>query len=157
MGIPHGITDDAIANFLIDSTEDDRPQLAPGRKSVEIVIPGLGKIFYYPASGEFIAKCDRHGCKMTRRSHPTGAAAFALHPNPAKGRPLGLMMAWLEQGFRPGCDALELHRRPSEFLIDHAVRAASRRRLAEIPGGLSFMLLEHAWDPTQPLEPLGDP
>jgi hypothetical protein len=111
-----------------------------------MVVPG-GIIKYYQHDNRFVAECVAigHGrCVLTRG----GSKA-----SPAKGRPLGLFMAWLTAGEHPDCDCLAKHwaedRWPS--LAD---RQRGRAALWDLLGGPELMACERARHGDEPEEPI---
>jgi hypothetical protein len=101
----------------------DAGERAPAEVRVEI--PLYGRIHWYRPSGDFEAfcACGHRRCTKKRRS-----TADTRGLNPAQGRPLAFLLAWLEAGWGRDRDGHQGYK-PSK-----AQRKRARRRLPTIPG-----------------------
>ena len=110
----------------------------------------LGTIKVYTRNNNFVAECsakDHTKCFLTRKRH--------MDPRSGKGgQPLGLMMAWLEQGSEyEGEDAKGEHLAlANEIGISFDDRQRARDRLMEYPNGLLLASYEEGASGVEPLE-----
>jgi hypothetical protein len=101
----------------------------PGRAIATCRLRG-GAISYY-RNGNYEAVCSHpdHGrCRMTRAGNQARG-----HDNYAKGRPLGLLAAWLD--FGQHCNDQAEHRDEVAMMFTQGLRLAARRELLLLPGG----------------------
>ena len=145
------------AEAVVDPTHSPAEAAPPVKKQrqraavsgeVMVVVPG-GFLTWYSSNNNFQATCVPHfaeRCTLTKKGK--GAAAGSRAAAPA-GRPLGYMMAWLQQGC--GCITKGSHKEKGQLEMlagadDHDIRLESRCILAGIPG--SELLFEQERDPT---------
>ena len=94
---------------------------------ISFVTP-VGKITYYAKGRRFVAHCtetERHG-KLCRKQK----FAYRSASTPGQGRPLGYLMAWLENS------NFDTHRAHIDETVytPLEIRAAARQRLHDTPG-----------------------
>jgi len=122
------------------SSSSSTSRAARGNADIAAKVDG-GTIRYYANKKMFTATCNNpaHGkCVLTRQSTP--AKASARTPNiRAKGRPLGMLCAWLELGTRT--DSKAEHWSPDNA-PDHASRIAARSSLANGSKGRALLSKE---------------
>ena len=98
-------------------------------------VPG-GRLAFYESTGCFQATCDQHpSCSITR----IGRKAKASLLKPSKGKPLGLMVAWLQKAAE--CPTKQAHKALLPTL-DLATRKAARQRLLQEPSGADLVSFE---------------
>ena len=156
-----------------DPSDDDEPPLpatpAPGAgapvchgrtAATAVVYYGSHKISFYETDGRFEAVCKdpTHlpiGRYRLTRSVPTDMDALTT----AKGRPLGLLMAWLtDDSDRSVCVSRPEHCNPFYILgLGHDTRAAGRELLKTLPNADALLAHERPQRHGEGEEPLGDP
>ena len=124
---------------------------------------GCGIIRYYAKTQNFTAecKCFNHiKCIKTRQSTSAAAMATAKKPSDnikAKGRPLGYLAAWLQDGKQHASkkDHWALH---NELIAtEYTKRVAARTMLSLHPQGQALLAKERAKRDGEPDEPDGLP
>lgn len=136
---------------------DGHVQAAAGvvGNEVRVFFPN-GKVTFYRSDGRFEAVCRQHQqtskaiCRLTRTSAENARKA-------AQGRPLGLLVAWLELARHHGCG--REHKDPV-FVnagITLAQRQAARRSLEATDGGVALLACERPQREGEPAEPVGVP
>ena len=149
-------TQDPAAPALLEMGAEPAPEVRrqrapslglrlPAEYSVEVV---GGRLAFY-AAGFFTATCrnPRHGrCVMTRSSQPGGKAA--------QGRPLGLLMSWLQRSDL--CLSKEEHWN-KESMPSLEQRTAARNQLASVVGGQTLLAFERPKRPGEADEPEAKP
>ena len=117
-----------------------------GRPAAAIVSVPNGRIAYYENTVDFYGYCLDplcHGCRLSRRGN-------ARASNPAQGRPLGLLMAWIQAS---GTQA-HIDKGPWP---DYEARCRARAALAAIDGANALFAFERARRPDEGDEPLVAP
>lgn len=76
-----------------------------GAADVEVVLPNIGRVTYFSHNRFFEATCFVHGCRFTKKA----TASLAPKGNPAQGRAIGVLFAWLTQSQHPVCLSAEVH------------------------------------------------
>jgi hypothetical protein len=117
---------------------------------ITLQVPGLGKLIYYPSSNDFYASCtdDLHVKKPEHvdyrdvgnlRAKFCRKVAKANHGRKrGQGRPLGSLMAWLQQHHQHGDSASHIH----GTYITHAMRVEGRRYLKTLAGAENLLCME---------------
>ena len=120
---------------------------------------GPHTITYYPHDQRFQAVCNHvghlplHKCRLTRYLPRPGADPES------KGRPCGLMAAWLTMDLAIN-SIIDRHGHQDPFLIlsiSRAERIAGRQLLKSLPGGLALLNCERPIGDGEPEEPLENP
>ena len=114
---------------------------------------GVAKL-YEAANNQVYMVCPNsaHGrCVLTRTLMASDLLTASAR---GQGRPLGLMLLWAEQAFRPmvGCSHVRLARMPDEF--PYADRASARSRHASALAEHGFLDIERAKRALEPDEPM---
>ena len=111
-------------------------------------LPG-GRLAFYASTGCFQATCDQHpSCSITR----VGSKARPSLLKPSRGKPLGLMVAWLLKAAE--CPTKEAHEALLSSL-DLETRRAARQRLLEEPSGAAMVSFERDPEAGEPELPDG--
>lgn len=115
----------------------------------------FGTIKFYTTDGRFQASCPCPGhevgdfaCRFTRYRR--------AGKSPAKGRPLGLMVAWLRLGRLFTCHDEHIHPLALSS-ISRGERITARDLLKTVPGGDVLLSKERQRRPGEPEEPMGEP
>lgn len=107
-------------------------------------IEGLGELRYYLKTGVMSAVCSKHAAADCRRSSTTKPKTGKL-----SGRPLGHLMAWLQQQDSYDGQTAHVHTcRPS-----HSERAAAREYFSTLEHANTWLAYEKAKAPGDPDEP----
>eukprot|EP00971_Amphidinium_carterae_P291983 5796253-Amphidinium_carterae.3 len=122
--------------------------------SAGIVCPE-GKISYHESKRSFEAVCRLHkGCVLTRSADGRKVKG---HAEKVGGRPLGFLMAWLEQAEHTSTKAE--HWCTTTFNFTYAQRVVARQRLEGFTGATDLLQYEKrkqsVADPDEPLSLLG--
>ena len=136
------------------------PRLTPGRGLGERVDFGdnIGYIRFYPFTNRFEALCLRDGhtvirCRLTKYASESRGVGDQF--NPAAGRPLGLMAAWLLADF---AGLPHEHHNPFFLLsLSRQDRQDGRAYLDLLPGGKDILHFERPQRTGEPAEPIADP
>ena len=102
----------------------------PDFSKVEVSVPGVGKLRYYPHSQELQAVCDHPDHSDCRMSRTTRSFARSVKPQTVRygqGRPLGLLTCWLRAQFDHSDQQSHLH----SFVHTAEARREARRWLYE--------------------------
>ena len=122
-----------------------KPRVCGARKEAAFTVDVYGgKICYYEGSENFVAYCGNpaHGkCELTRTSR---ASKHRVGPGFSQGRPLGFMMAWLDQCY--ACDTKEDHWKKEVFEQDYPIRLKARAHLLTMPNGEELTKFERCAD-----------
>lgn len=108
----------------------------------------LGEIRYYPAHKIMIAFCGQRSsehapdCRMQRTTAPKGDL-------PSGGRPIGHLIAWLQQGSNFDCACSHKH----AALISLEQRKSARAYFQTLPNWERFAAFERPQRPSEPSEP----
>ena len=135
------------------------PRLQPGHGMGLRVDFGeeIGHIRWYPWTGRFEVTCTRlchraERCRITKYNTESTGIGDAF--NPALGRPLGLIAAWILCDF---CGEPHEHKSPWHALsITRAERIAGINHLLELPNGAEMVCYERPQRTGEPVEPVGD-
>ena len=150
---------DLEATLLADGDEEDlngAPAGPGGPASISVRVPG-GIIRFFFADSRFEAVCSNGNhltaagseCRLTRTAH-------ASDTEPACGRPLGLLVAWLSQAFDKA--TRDEHRCPFNICsISLRDRQDGRRVLEGSPAGLRMLEQERERRDGEPEEPADVP
>lgn len=118
-------------------------------------LPTGGRIVYYITRQEFYAECGLRGAghdKLCRRCRTSRAPAGNWR-NSAQGRPLGMLVLWLQSaGFFDSSDNHKLL-----FSCTFEQRKAARQHLKELPGSSVLFEFERPKLPEEDSEPEQDP
>eukprot|EP00971_Amphidinium_carterae_P277744 5513001-Amphidinium_carterae.1 len=121
------------------------PDKASRAKAAASVSIGSGSIAYYENKGVFEARCTQHAsCVLTR----VGCTCKPSFAKPSRGKPLGLLSAWLLSGAKFSSQAE--HKQSLESLTLHG-RQEGRMHLLDLPEGELLVAFER--DPEE-IEPL---
>ena len=111
-----------------------RPERGPraAAADIDVAVPGGGRIKFYISTDQFVAHCplaELHGraCRLTRTCLPG--------PRPGQGRPLGLLMSWIQRAGEFGSqDAhVRLQGPPGASVNDLANRTNARAAAMAAP------------------------
>jgi hypothetical protein len=128
----------------------------PGAEQGQVVIYGTnGKITFYPSDKRFEAVCRVHQiagdrlCRLTR-------SGLANPRRSTQGRPLGLMLAWLEDPEHMPLERDE-HVKPLHVktAYAHGLRSLHRGRIAGMLNGTLMLSKERPQRPDEASEPEG--
>ena len=118
------------------------PRAAFGRSEAEAVfeLPGHGVIRYHLSKNAFEARCEKHGCVLTRTSNPSKGRG-------SQGRPCGFLAAWLQM---PGTSK-EAHMQKSQWrTLSLEERREARRSMAGLATGTHLLNFEREkWEGEQ--------
>lgn len=154
---------DVVEDLFFGEPEDEEPlepplereAAKPSEEQIEVKTP-WGRISYYPLEVKFVATCYAHEdlvkrsmCRLQRTARPSPC-------NRARGRPIGLLMAWLlsQEENRFSCKAD--HRNP--FVIrglSFEKRVAARNVFFQSEGAVELQIFEQRLDGESEEEPLG--
>ena len=118
----------------------------------ELEIPHLGKLRYYRHEKHVIAVCsnpEHHDCRMTRTLEEPPRVGKPGSKSAGQGRPLGLMLAWLQKQFDYSTQQAHL----KSCKPDLESRQEARRELRGMPRGEAFLAYERALRPGESEEP----
>jgi hypothetical protein len=142
------------AGSAASSSGDGASVHATGKADAFFDFPPWGKISYYDRYSRFEATCHEahsghQACRLSKLSYP-GA-------NPAQGRPVGLLAAWLKLS-DVGVSSRYEHLNPFTMaLATQEVRLEARECVAGMPGGPELLSFERACRDGEPQEPEGLP
>eukprot|EP00971_Amphidinium_carterae_P000180 3827-Amphidinium_carterae.3 len=117
------------------------------------IVPGLGKIVWHASKQAFEAHCSHPGhtpkCVLTRTSKSRGSKPN----NPIAGRPLGMLMCWLEMA--QCCNNRKMHWNTDEWQKRFTLEARERGRatLSNVPGSDLLFCRERCRIDGEPEEP----
>ena len=118
---------------------------------VTFEIPGVGKIFYYSHLKRFTASCAVHKCTFSKTSNES-------EDNPAAGRPVGTLIAWLVQNQPPASVSKAAHaclKNKRSIPLDLRQQGRDLCRLLE--SGAELLASERPQRTGEPEEPVGQP
>ena len=142
-------TSDAAMPAAASGDADEVDAVLRGSADVAFSLPdGSGIIRYYSSKQAFTAECSCHAkCVKTRQSTPGAALATVKKPGPsllAKGRPLGLLAAWLQDGSNHENKGAHWQQENELVATTLEKRKAARAMIAASETGLRLLAFERA-------------
>lgn len=107
-------------------------------------IAGLGELRYYHQTGMMAAACLKHSSRDCRKS-ATARPKTIRHA----GRPIGQLVAWLQQQSSYECQTTHVH----TCLPSHSERIAAREFFSRLPHSAEWLGWEKTKRPGDPDEP----